>query len=154
MSYANSCRRTLGRIGPAGEHGIVERLREQLGRSPDPHEIEKEMNKPKGSGRRPSQMPKQKPNGGKVQSYSKEYSKDDEEEYGVYVNDQNVAQNSPVSMQYDSDLIQSLLRRIETLEAKKHLSKGGGSFETERVSIYARNPPDRNSNDIQQCGKT
>jgi hypothetical protein len=50
MRHANSCRRTLGRTGPKGEMGIVEDLREQLGRSPDPDEIEDEMKRDKGYG--------------------------------------------------------------------------------------------------------
>lgn len=50
MRHANSCRRTLGRTGPKGEMGIVEDLRERLGRSPDPDEIEDEMKRDKGYG--------------------------------------------------------------------------------------------------------
>jgi hypothetical protein len=50
MRHANSCRRTLGHIGPKGKMGIVEDLREQLGRSPDPNEIEDEMKRDKGYG--------------------------------------------------------------------------------------------------------
>ncbi|KAG0596262.1 hypothetical protein M758_UG238100 [Ceratodon purpureus] len=52
MRYANSCRRTKGRIGPLGEVGITERLRRQLGRHPDPEEVQEEMRRDKGySGR-------------------------------------------------------------------------------------------------------
>lgn len=57
MKFANSCRRTKGRTGPLGEVGITERLRIQLGRSPDPEEVIHEMHRDKGySGRnkRPS----------------------------------------------------------------------------------------------------
>ena len=50
MRHANSRRHTLGRTGRKGEWGIVEDLREQLGRSPDPDEIEDEMKRDKGYG--------------------------------------------------------------------------------------------------------
>lgn len=50
MRHANSCRRTLGRTGPKGEMGIIEDLRHELGRSPDPDEIDDEMNRNKGYG--------------------------------------------------------------------------------------------------------
>ena len=50
MRHANSCRRTLGRTGPKGEMGIIEDLRHELGRSPDPSEIDDEMNRNKGYG--------------------------------------------------------------------------------------------------------
>ena len=48
MRRANSCRRTLGRTSPKGEMGIIEDLRHELGRSPDPDEIDDEMNQNKG----------------------------------------------------------------------------------------------------------
>ena len=48
--YANACRKTYGRTGCRGENGIRERLREQLKRSPDPEEMEFEMNRDKGYG--------------------------------------------------------------------------------------------------------
>jgi hypothetical protein len=48
MRHANSMRRTKGRTGPKGEMGIVEDLREHFGRSPDPDEIEDEMQRDKG----------------------------------------------------------------------------------------------------------
>ncbi|KAG0593800.1 hypothetical protein M758_UG020300 [Ceratodon purpureus] len=52
MRYANSCRRTKGRIGPLGVVGITERLRQKLGRDPDPEEVQEEMVRDKGySGR-------------------------------------------------------------------------------------------------------
>lgn len=52
MRFANSCRRTKGRTGPLGEVGITERLRQQLGRHPDPDEVQEEMLRDKGySGR-------------------------------------------------------------------------------------------------------
>ena len=50
MRHANSCRRTLGRTGPKGEMGIIEDLRHELGHSPDPDEIDDEMNQNKGYG--------------------------------------------------------------------------------------------------------
>lgn len=46
--YANACRKTYGRTGPRGLNGVRERLREYLERSPDPEEIEMEMNRDKG----------------------------------------------------------------------------------------------------------
>jgi hypothetical protein len=48
--YANVCRRTYGRTGSRGMNGVRERLREYLKRSPDPGEIEIEMNCDKGCG--------------------------------------------------------------------------------------------------------
>jgi hypothetical protein len=48
MRHANSMRRTKGRTGPKGEMGIVEDLREHFGRSPDPDEIDLEMQRDKG----------------------------------------------------------------------------------------------------------
>ena len=48
MRHANSMRRTKGRTGPKGEMGIVEELREHFGRSPDPEEIDLEMQRNKG----------------------------------------------------------------------------------------------------------
>lgn len=48
--YANSCRITLGRTGRQGVNGVIERLREKFKRSPDPDEIEEEMNRDKGFG--------------------------------------------------------------------------------------------------------
>ena len=48
MKHANSMRRTKGRTGPKGEMGIAEDLREHFGRSPDPDEIEDEMQRDKG----------------------------------------------------------------------------------------------------------
>ena len=52
MRHANSCRRTKGRTGPIGEVGVTERLRHQLGRTPDPDEVLEEMHRDKGySGR-------------------------------------------------------------------------------------------------------
>ena len=50
MRHANSCRRTLGRTVPKGEMGIIEDLRHELGHSPDPDEIDDEMNQNKGYG--------------------------------------------------------------------------------------------------------
>ena len=52
MRYANSCRRTKGRTGPLGEVGITERMRERLGRYPEPEEIQQEMLRDKGYSRR------------------------------------------------------------------------------------------------------
>ena len=49
--YANACRRTLGRTGALGEEGIRERLRQLLGRSPDPDEVNQEMQRDKGYGK-------------------------------------------------------------------------------------------------------
>ena len=49
--YANACRRTLGRTGALGEDGIRERLRQLLGRSPDPDEVNQEMQRDKGYGK-------------------------------------------------------------------------------------------------------
>ncbi|KAG0596399.1 hypothetical protein M758_UG250400 [Ceratodon purpureus] len=52
MRYVNSCRRTKGRTGPLGVVGITERLRQKLGRDPDPEEVQGEMVRDKGySGR-------------------------------------------------------------------------------------------------------
>ena len=48
MRHTNSMRRTKGRTGPKGEMGIVEDLRSHFGRSPDPDEIEDEMQRDKG----------------------------------------------------------------------------------------------------------
>lgn len=49
--YANACRRTLGRTGALGEEGIRERLHQLLGRSPDPDEVNQEMQRDKGYGK-------------------------------------------------------------------------------------------------------
>lgn len=46
--YANGCRRTLGRTGSLGVHGVREKLRELYGRSPDPDEVLEEMERHKG----------------------------------------------------------------------------------------------------------
>ena len=51
MRHANSCLRTLGRTGPKGEMGIVEDLCHELGRSPDPDEIDDDMNQNKDYGK-------------------------------------------------------------------------------------------------------
>lgn len=48
--YANTCRRTLGRTGCRGVDGVREKLRTLLGRSPDPSEVEDEMQRDKGYG--------------------------------------------------------------------------------------------------------
>lgn len=48
--YANVCRWMYGRTGSRGMNGVRERLREHLKRSPDPKEIEIEMNRDKGYG--------------------------------------------------------------------------------------------------------
>lgn len=58
MRHANSMRRTKGRTGPKGEMGIVEDLREHFGRSPDPDEIEDEMQRDKGYARASSRKRK------------------------------------------------------------------------------------------------
>ena len=39
MRYANACRKTKGRTGPIGVAGVTEKLRERLGRTPDPEEV-------------------------------------------------------------------------------------------------------------------
>ena len=64
MKYANACRRSKGRTGPLGAVGIRERLRQQLGRSPDLDELDDEMRRDKrypGRSRRkivsPSSLP-------------------------------------------------------------------------------------------------
>ena len=49
--YANKCRRTVSRTGAAGEEGIQERLREVFGRSPEPNEVDQEMQRDKGYGK-------------------------------------------------------------------------------------------------------
>jgi hypothetical protein len=48
--YANAMRRTYGRTGSGGVHGVRERLRERFNRSPDPDEMEAELNRGKGFG--------------------------------------------------------------------------------------------------------
>lgn len=48
--YANACRRTYGRTGSRGINGVRERLRDILGRSPDPDEMEREIKRDKGYG--------------------------------------------------------------------------------------------------------
>lgn len=55
MKHANACRRSKGHTGPLGEVGVRERLRHQLGRSPEPEEVYDEMSGDKGySGQRKS----------------------------------------------------------------------------------------------------
>jgi len=46
--YANGCRRTLGRAGASGVHGVRQRLQDLHGRSPDPEEVAEEMQCHKG----------------------------------------------------------------------------------------------------------
>ena len=48
--YANACRMTYGRTGSRGINGVRERLREILGRSPDPDEMDREIKRDKGYG--------------------------------------------------------------------------------------------------------
>ena len=48
--YANTCHRTLGRTGCRGVDGVREKLCTLLGRSPDPSEVEDEMQRDKGYG--------------------------------------------------------------------------------------------------------
>ena len=48
MKYANACRRTKGRTGPIGIAGVEERLRQKLGRTPDPDELQAEVTRDKG----------------------------------------------------------------------------------------------------------
>lgn len=50
--YANSCRKTMGRTGSLGVHGIREKLREEYGRSPDPDEVGEEMKRHKVFGKK------------------------------------------------------------------------------------------------------
>jgi hypothetical protein len=50
IRHTNFCRRTLGRTGPKSEMGIIEDLRHELGHSPDPDEINDEMNRNKDYG--------------------------------------------------------------------------------------------------------
>ena len=52
MKYANACRKLKGRIGPIGVAGVTEKLRERLGRTPDPDEIQEELRRDKGQERR------------------------------------------------------------------------------------------------------
>lgn len=47
---ANASRKTYGRTGRTGMNGVREKLREEFNRSPDPDEIEFEMNRDKGFG--------------------------------------------------------------------------------------------------------
>jgi len=48
MRYANSCRHSLGRIGPGGEISVRQTLKERFDRSPDPEEVQTEMAQDKG----------------------------------------------------------------------------------------------------------
>ena len=50
--HANASRKTLGKTGPIGENGVRQNLREMLHRSPDPYEVEEEMQRVKGFGGR------------------------------------------------------------------------------------------------------
>ncbi|KAG0594661.1 hypothetical protein M758_UG097200 [Ceratodon purpureus] len=52
MRHANACRRNKGRTGPLGEVGVRERLRIQLGRSPEPEDVYAEMARDKGYSRK------------------------------------------------------------------------------------------------------
>lgn len=47
---ANASRRTFGRTGSRGVNGVRERLREEFNRSPDPDEMERELQRDKGYG--------------------------------------------------------------------------------------------------------
>ena len=58
MRFANSCRRSKGRTGPIGEIGIREKLRIQLGRSPEPQKLQDEMRRDKGYYGRPHRTQK------------------------------------------------------------------------------------------------
>lgn len=48
--FANSMRKSYGRTGSRGINGVRERLREKFNRSPDPDEMEEELNRDKGYG--------------------------------------------------------------------------------------------------------
>ena len=49
--HANASRKTINRTGNRGVNGVIESLREVLGRSPDPDEVYAEAHRPKGSTR-------------------------------------------------------------------------------------------------------
>lgn len=50
--HANACRKVISRTGRRGLDGVREQLRNMLGRSPDPSELEEEMHRDKGNGGR------------------------------------------------------------------------------------------------------
>jgi hypothetical protein len=150
MQYANSCRKTLRRTCPFGEHGIHERLRGILCRSPDSEEIHEEMNRPKGSapGKRVKKLLSRKDS-----SESEEGGSSDKDSRGGSKQRQDrveVVRERKGATKYDDDFVESLIKRLEMLEGNRSIPRDSELSGKHPTTVTVAKPPGLAANEVSE----